>query len=156
MNAQSKGAPASLPEFVPVIIVGAGPTGITAATMLGQYGISCLVLDRHETVYPLPRAVHADDEIYRILARLGVGDEFAAHRRGALGLRLLRHRHAGAGGVGAQSGAQRQRLPPDEHVRPTRVGRAARDEPQKISAASCCGVMSRSPASPRTGPVGCV
>ena len=89
MNAQSNRAPAPLPDFVPVIIIGAGPTGITAATMLGQYGISCLVLDRHETVYPLPRAVHADDEIYRILARLGVGDEFAAHRRGALGLRLL-------------------------------------------------------------------
>src|ERR1700741_1890579 len=89
MNAKSNGAPASLPDFVPVIIVGAGPTGITAATMLGQYGISCLVLDRHETVYPLPRAVHADDEIYRILARLGVGDEFAAHARQAVGLRLL-------------------------------------------------------------------
>ena len=89
MNAQSNGAPASLPDFVPVIIIGAGPTGITAATMLGQYGIPSLVLDRHETVYPLPRAVHADDEIYRILARLGVGDEFAAHRRSALGLRLL-------------------------------------------------------------------
>src|ERR1700759_4406734 len=89
MNAQSKGAPASLPDFVPVIIIGAGPTGITAATMLGQYGIECLVLDRHQTVYPLPRAVHADDEIYRILARLGVADEFAAHARPALGLRLL-------------------------------------------------------------------
>ncbi len=89
MNAQSNGAPASLPDYVPVIIVGAGPAGITAATLLGQYGISTLVLDRHETVYPLPRAVHADDEIYRILARLGVGDEFAAHRRSAHGLRLL-------------------------------------------------------------------
>jgi 3-(3-hydroxy-phenyl)propionate hydroxylase len=88
-NAQSHGAPASLPDSVSVIIVGAGPTGIAAATLLGQYGISTLVLDRHETVYPLPRAVHADDEIYRILARLGVGDEFAAHRRPAHGLRLL-------------------------------------------------------------------
>jgi 3-(3-hydroxy-phenyl)propionate hydroxylase len=85
MSAHSKGAP----EFVPVVIVGAGPAGIAAATMLGQYGVECLVLDRHETVYPLPRAVHADDEIYRILARLGVGDEFAAHARQALGLRLL-------------------------------------------------------------------
>ena len=47
------------------------------------------------------RARCTDDEIYRILARLGVGDEFAAHRRAALGLRLHRHRHAGAGGVGA-------------------------------------------------------
>ncbi|MBV8348156.1 MAG: bifunctional 3-(3-hydroxy-phenyl)propionate/3-hydroxycinnamic acid hydroxylase [Mycolicibacterium sp.] len=88
MNAQSNAAPA-LPEFVPVIIVGAGPTGITAATLLAQYGIDCLVLDRFSSVYPLPRAVHADDEVYRILARLGVGDEFAAHRRSALGLRLL-------------------------------------------------------------------
>ena len=99
MNAQSNGAP-SLPDFVPVIIVGAGPAGITAATLLAQYGIERLVLDRHETAYPLPRAVHADDEIYRILARLGVSDEFAAHARPALGLRHGRapraSRHADA------------------------------------------------------------
>jgi len=63
MNAQSNDTPASVPEFVPVVIVGAGPAGITAATLLAQYGIECLVLDRHETAYPLPRAVHADDEI---------------------------------------------------------------------------------------------
>ena len=68
-------------DTIDVLIVGAGPTGMTAATMLAQQGISCLLLDRHESVYPLPRAVHADDEIYRILARVGVGDEFAAHRR---------------------------------------------------------------------------
>ena len=85
MSTQKNGAP----EFVPVVIVGAGPTGIAAATLLGQYGIDTLVLDRHETVYPLPRAVHADDEVYRILARLGIGEEFAAHRRPGLGLRLI-------------------------------------------------------------------
>jgi 3-(3-hydroxy-phenyl)propionate hydroxylase len=89
MSAQQNGTPASLPEFVPVVIVGAGPTGIAAATLLGQYGVECLVLDRHETVYPLPRAVHADDEVYRILARLGIGEEFAAHRRPGVGLRLI-------------------------------------------------------------------
>src|ERR1700759_464017 len=85
MTAEKNG----LAGFVPVVVVGAGPAGIAAATLLGQYGIETLVLDRHETVYPLPRAVHADDEIYRLLARLGVGDEFAAHSRQALGLRLL-------------------------------------------------------------------
>jgi len=85
MSTQNDGAP----EFVPVVIIGAGPTGIAAATLLGQYGVECLVLDRHETVYPLPRAVHADDEVYRILARLGIGEEFAAHRRPAHGLRLI-------------------------------------------------------------------
>jgi 3-(3-hydroxy-phenyl)propionate hydroxylase len=79
----------STPEFVPVVIIGAGPAGIAAATMLGQYGVECLVLDRHETVYPLPRAVHADDEVYRIITRLGIGEEFAANSRPAVGLRLI-------------------------------------------------------------------
>ncbi len=77
---------------VPVVIVGAGPTGITAATLLAQYGVDCLVLDRWSGVYPQPRAVHLDDEIYRVIARLGVGDEFAAISRPTLGLRLLDHR----------------------------------------------------------------
>ena len=61
----------TIPWF-PVVIVGAGPTGITAATLLAQYGVRSLVLDRWSGVYPQPRAVHLDDEIYRVLARLGI------------------------------------------------------------------------------------
>jgi 3-(3-hydroxy-phenyl)propionate hydroxylase len=76
-------------DRVPVVIVGAGPTGITTATLLAQYGVKCLVLDRWSSVYPQPRAVHLDDEIFRIVARLGIADEFAAISRPALGLRLL-------------------------------------------------------------------
>lgn len=78
---------------VPVVIVGAGPTGITAATLLAGYGVDVLVLDRWEGVYPQPRAVHLDDESMRILARLGIADEFAAISRPALGLRLLDKTH---------------------------------------------------------------
>ncbi|MCV6984777.1 bifunctional 3-(3-hydroxy-phenyl)propionate/3-hydroxycinnamic acid hydroxylase [Mycobacterium shinjukuense] len=77
---------------MPVVIVGAGPTGITAATLLAQYGVGCLVLDRWPGVYPQPRAVHLDDEIHRIIARLGIADEFAAISRPTLGLRLLDNR----------------------------------------------------------------
>ena len=62
---------------VPVVIVGAGPVGVAAATLLGQYGVECLVLDRWDDVYPQPRAVHLDDEICRVLARLGIAAEFA-------------------------------------------------------------------------------
>ncbi len=76
-------------RHVSVAIVGAGPTGITAATLLAQYGVDCLVFDRWPGVYPQPRAVHLDDEIYRVVARLGLADEFAAISRPTLGLRLL-------------------------------------------------------------------
>ncbi len=74
---------------MPVAIVGAGPTGITAATLLAQFGVQSLILDRWPGVYPQPRAVHLDDEIYRIIAQLGIADEFAAISRPTLGLRLL-------------------------------------------------------------------
>ncbi|HWR48754.1 MAG TPA: FAD-dependent monooxygenase [Pseudonocardiaceae bacterium] len=33
---------------IPAVIVGTGPTGLTAATLLAQYGVNCLVLDRWE------------------------------------------------------------------------------------------------------------
>ncbi|EME66596.1 3-(3-hydroxyphenyl)propionate hydroxylase [Rhodococcus ruber BKS 20-38] len=76
-------------QAVPVVIVGAGPTGLTAATLLARHGVECLILERWEGVYAQPRAVHLDGEIHRIVAHLGIADEFAAISRPCLGLRLL-------------------------------------------------------------------
>jgi 3-(3-hydroxy-phenyl)propionate hydroxylase len=78
---------------VPVVIVGAGPVGVTAATLLGQYGVDCLILDRWDGVYPQPRAVHLDDEIYRVLVRLGIAEQFAAVTRPTRGLQLIDRNH---------------------------------------------------------------
>ncbi|MEU9386710.1 bifunctional 3-(3-hydroxy-phenyl)propionate/3-hydroxycinnamic acid hydroxylase, partial [Streptomyces sp. NPDC048279] len=77
----------------PVVIIGAGPVGVTAALLLARRGVRSLVLERHRDVYPLPRAVAADDEVCRILQAAGVEREFAAISRPAEGLRLLDARH---------------------------------------------------------------
>lgn len=80
-------------DATPVVIVGAGPVGVTAATLLGQYGVECLVLDRWDGVYPQPRAVHLDDEICRVLVRLGIAEQFAAVSRPTRGLQLIDRNH---------------------------------------------------------------
>lgn len=80
-------------DHVPVVIVGAGPVGVTAALLLARRGVRSVVLERHHDVYPLPRAVAADDEVRRILQAAGVADEFTAVARPARGLRLLDARH---------------------------------------------------------------
>ncbi len=83
----------SAADPVPVVIVGAGPVGVTAVTLLGQYGVNCLVLDRWDGVYPQPPAVHLDDEIYRVVARLGIAEQFAAVSRPTRGLQLVDRNH---------------------------------------------------------------
>ncbi len=86
-------SPRTTADPVPVVIVGAGPAGVTAATLLGQYGVNCLVLDRWDGVFPQPRAVHLDDEIYRVLVRLGIAEQFAAVSRPTRGLQLIDRNH---------------------------------------------------------------
>ena len=81
------------PEHVPVVVIGAGPTGASTAIMLGQRGIRCLVLERWPEVYPLPRAVHFDDEVFRIFADMGLADEVAQISRPIPGMRLTDPKH---------------------------------------------------------------
>jgi 3-(3-hydroxy-phenyl)propionate hydroxylase len=73
----------------PVVIAGAGPVGLTAALLLARRGVDCLVLERHPTPYPLPRAVHLDGEVVRILQEAGVATGFRRISRPMPGLRLL-------------------------------------------------------------------
>ncbi|MFN8023381.1 MAG: bifunctional 3-(3-hydroxy-phenyl)propionate/3-hydroxycinnamic acid hydroxylase [Acidimicrobiales bacterium] len=58
-----------------VAVVGCGPTGLVASILLAQRGHRVVVLDRYPEPYPLPRAVHFDHEVGRILQSCGVGPE---------------------------------------------------------------------------------
>lgn len=66
-------------KFVPVVIIGAGPTGLTAANLLGQYGIETLLVERNAALSDLPRAITIDDEGLRICQALGLRDEVLKH-----------------------------------------------------------------------------
>lgn len=72
---------------VTVLIVGAGPTGLVVAALLAQRGVACTVIDRRPSAYPLPRAVHLDDESMRVLQEVGVAEHLSS--RPGLGLRLV-------------------------------------------------------------------
>ena len=57
-----------------VVIVGCGPVGAMLANLLGLQGISTLVLERETAIYNLPRAVHFDDEVMRLLQTVGLAE----------------------------------------------------------------------------------
>jgi 2-polyprenyl-6-methoxyphenol hydroxylase-like FAD-dependent oxidoreductase len=58
-----------------VVIVGYGPVGQVLAILLGQRGWKVGVFEKQPAAYPLPRAVHFDHEVARILQAAGLGGE---------------------------------------------------------------------------------
>lgn len=66
-----------------VLIIGAGPTGVSLALLLAQYEVQVIVVDKEPAIYPLPRAAHVDHEVMRIFQSIGVADNIMATSRSA-------------------------------------------------------------------------
>lgn len=88
-----------------VAIVGWGPVGQTLAILLAQRGWRVGVYEKQPQAYPLPRAVHFDHEVGRILQACGVADQLRSRTeptdlyewRNAAGATLLRFESGPAG-----------------------------------------------------------
>ncbi len=63
-----------LDKVWPVVVVGAGPNGLTTANLLARYGVDVLLIERNETTVQEPRAVSIDDESLRTMQAIGVVD----------------------------------------------------------------------------------
>ncbi|QGU06025.1 3-(3-hydroxy-phenyl)propionate/3-hydroxycinnamic acid hydroxylase [Corynebacterium occultum] len=61
-----------------VVIVGYGPSGVTAANFLGQYGISTGVFERAVDIYSRARAVTMDDYTMRLFQQAGLDHKLMA------------------------------------------------------------------------------
>ncbi|MBX7444395.1 MULTISPECIES: bifunctional 3-(3-hydroxy-phenyl)propionate/3-hydroxycinnamic acid hydroxylase [unclassified Arthrobacter] len=62
-----------------VIIVGAGPVGLTLANLLGQFGVSTVVFEGRDELIDYPRAVGIDDEALRTMQTIGLVDKVLPH-----------------------------------------------------------------------------
>ena len=64
---------------MPVVIIGAGPTGLMLANLLGMQGIAALVIERSTNTVGEPRAVTIDDESLRAVQAAGLIEAVLPH-----------------------------------------------------------------------------
>jgi 3-(3-hydroxy-phenyl)propionate hydroxylase len=73
----------------PVVIIGAGPTGMTAAALLARQGVRSVLFEREADILKIPRAVHLDEEVLRVLHLSCLGEEVEGEIRPIRGMQLV-------------------------------------------------------------------
>jgi 3-(3-hydroxy-phenyl)propionate hydroxylase len=89
------------PHAVPVVIIGAGPTGLTLANLLAVHGVEFILVDREPGPLDLPRAIVLDDEGARTLQVVGLDETYVNTTVAAVGSRY----YADNGDCFAETGA---------------------------------------------------
>ncbi|WP_433473894.1 bifunctional 3-(3-hydroxy-phenyl)propionate/3-hydroxycinnamic acid hydroxylase [Spirillospora sp. CA-142024] len=57
-----------------VAVIGYGPTGVTAANLLGALGVSVVVVERDASVFGRARAISTDEEVMRVWQEIGLAE----------------------------------------------------------------------------------
>lgn len=83
---------ASLPYFS-IVIVGAGPSGLAVANLLGQYGLDALLIERNATLNDFPRAISLDDEGLRVCQAMGLAERVQSELLANLEAHYLSGKH---------------------------------------------------------------
>ena len=60
-----------------IAVVGLGPVGAAFANLCGAHSLRTLVVERDAIPYPLPRAVHFDDEVMRVFQSVDLAEGIA-------------------------------------------------------------------------------
>ncbi|MGW6425064.1 FAD-dependent monooxygenase [Nocardia sp. NPDC055053] len=72
-----------------VLVVGAGPAGLTASAFLAKYGVDAITLSRHPGTAPQPRATIMNQRTVEVLRDLGIEQEIDR-----IGVRLADQSHS--------------------------------------------------------------
>ena len=59
------------------IVIGYGPVGALLSIFLSKLGLSVAVIDKNLDVYPLPRAIHFDEEVMRIFQMVNLSKQIS-------------------------------------------------------------------------------
>ncbi|MFI7122069.1 FAD-dependent monooxygenase [Amycolatopsis sp. NPDC049868] len=68
-------------EHVPVLIVGGGVAGLTAALLLRQHGVDTLLVEKHADTSPLPKARRFNPRSNEVFRMLGLSDQVSEAAR---------------------------------------------------------------------------
>lgn len=85
MSGDGKGSATS----TDVMIVGAGPVGLTLANFLGMHGVRALVVEQRERLIDFPRGVGIDDESLRAFQAIGLIEAILPHTTPNQALRFV-------------------------------------------------------------------
>ncbi len=76
------------------VIVGFGPVGALLSLFLSRLELKVAIVDKNTSIYPLPRAIHFDQEVMRIFQMIGLSEKVASISRvGTRGMHFIDDNH---------------------------------------------------------------